>query len=66
MKKKIYRWMDYNKWFLITMILGMVMISWITSCTPKRHNDVQMRTFHTDTVKADTVSIPDTTVKEIK
>ncbi|MAH44672.1 hypothetical protein CMI37_02535 [Candidatus Pacearchaeota archaeon] len=61
MKKKIYRWMEYNKWFLITMMLGMAMISWITSCQPSQHNDVQMRTFHTDTV-----STPDTTVKEVK
>ena len=71
MKKKLYRWMEYNKWFLITMILGMAMISWITSCGPTNHTDVQIKEFHTDTVKADTlkadtVSIPDTTVKEVK
>lgn len=53
--------MEYNKWFLITMILGLVMVSWITSCQPSQHNDVQMRTFNTDTV-----NISDTTVKEIK
>ena len=53
------------------MILGITMISWITSCGPTNHSDVQIKEFHLDTVKADTlkadtVSIPDTTVKEVK
>ena len=61
MKLKIYRWVEYNKWFLIIMALGVIMISWITSCGPTNHTDVQIKEFHTDTV-----STPDTTVKEIK
>ena len=43
------------------MILGITMISWITSCGPTNHSDVQIKEFHTDTV-----STPDTAIKEIK
>ena len=48
MRLKIYRWLDYNKWDLIIIVSGIILFSWIISCKPE-YNDVQMRTFKTDT-----------------
>ena len=53
MRLKIYRWLDYNKWDLIIIVSGIILFSWIISCKPE-YNDVQMRTFKTDTLKTDT------------
>ena len=49
MTRKIYRWIEYNKWSFISGIIGLCIMAWITSCSPANHTDVQMRTFKTDT-----------------
>jgi len=55
MKIKIYRWLEYNKWLVLSGVLGLCVVVWITSCKPTTHTDVQMRTFTTDTLKTDTL-----------
>lgn len=52
---KFYRWFDFYKWDLIIVASGLLFFGWIVSCKPE-YNDVQMRTFKTDTLKTDTLN----------
>ena len=45
--KKIYRGLEYHK-LRIALILGAIVIIYMVACKPE-YNDVQMRTFKTDT-----------------
>ena len=55
MKIKIYRWLEYNKWLVLSGALGLCVVVWITSCKPQ-YNDVQFKEVKTDTLKTDSVN----------